>query len=134
MHVHAQSSDQDFEIIEMRAGRCVEVVLGDARGQLHDDTVFVDSFLLFDPADQIAELAMQSPAAAAAAGQIERAVSLVRGIVGKASCAFMERFLTMVAGASFLDNMTLYDHNVIFALKVDHIPMSLFMARLGIRF
>ena len=122
MYVDPDLGDQAFEIIEMRTGRCVEVVLGDAGGQLHNDAIFIDSFLLLDPSGQVAQLPMQRPAAAAAAGQIERAISFVPGIAGKSACALMERFFAIVAGTSFLDDVTLYDDDVIFALKIDHIP------------
>lgn len=100
----------------------MEVVFRDAGGQLYDDAVFIDSFLFFDPAGQVVEFAMQRPAAAAATGQIQRAIGFVPGIAGKTAGAFVKCCFAIIAGASFFNDMTLHNDDVIFAFQIDHIP------------
>ncbi len=53
-HVQAELCYQALEIIEMRTGRRMKIIFGQARSQLDDYAVFCDSFLLIDPAGQVA--------------------------------------------------------------------------------
>ena len=89
---------------------------------MYDNAAFGDSFLLLDPAGQVAEFPLQRPAAAAATGQIKRAIIFIIGIAGKAPRTIMECFLAVVAGTAFLDDVTLYDNDVFLVFKIDH-PM-----------
>ena len=88
---------------------------------MHDDSVFCYSFGLFNPSDQVAQLTVNRPAAAAATSQIEHAIGLVLWVSGKAAGAFVECLLAIVAGAAFLDNVALHYDDIIFVLHISHI-------------
>ena len=59
-------------------------------------------------------LAVYRPAAAAAAGKVQRPVVLVLWIRRKAAGPFVERLLAVVAAATLLDDMALDDCHVVF--------------------
>jgi hypothetical protein len=80
-NVQACLGYQAFEVVEMRARGGVVVVLRDARGKLYDNSVFSDLLLFADAADQVCELAMDGPAATAAAGYVDLAIDSVGGVV-----------------------------------------------------
>lgn len=112
--VDADFFDEGFEIILMRARGRVVVVFGNAGGQLDDDFVFVNALFLFERAFEERELAVQCPAAASAAGEVDHAVVFIRRVIGKPAGAFMKRLFAQIAGAAFFDNMTLNNDDVFF--------------------
>ena len=93
----------------------MKVVFGDTGGQLHDDLFFTDPFLFLDPAGQVTQFPMQCPAATAATGEINRAIGFILWVIGKTTGALMECFFAIVSGASFINDMALYDNDVILA-------------------
>ncbi len=70
-HVETDPLDQGLDVGQMRTRRRMVVVLGHAGGQLHDDPVLRDALLLGDGPEELRELAMARPAAAAAAGDAQ---------------------------------------------------------------
>jgi len=81
--IHPDFGHQPPDIIPMRARRSMIIVFGDAGGKLDDDFVLFDVFLFLDCTHQQRQLAMQPPAAASAAGQMNHTVQFLFGIRSK---------------------------------------------------
>ena len=100
------------------------IVLGDTGRKMHHDVALLKAVAFFAQFDQVAELAQQRPAAAAAAGEGQHPVIALLGVGGKSSAAVMESFFAMKAGAALADDMTLYDDNVLLIFDVGHFLIS----------
>lgn len=85
---------------------------------MHDNSVFCYSFVFINLSDEITQLTMCCPAAAAATGHTQHTIRFVLWIYRKTASAFVKRPLAVVAGAAFLDDMTLNYDNVIFVFHI----------------
>ena len=117
--IDAQLRNQGLQVVQMRTRRAMVVVFRDAGRELDDDSALLDPLPLVDLLDEIAQLAVQSPSAAASACQMEGPIRSVFGVVGESTRTFVKCFLAEVAGTTLLDQVALNDSNVILVLHGD---------------
>jgi hypothetical protein len=122
-YIKTDPRNQGLEVGQMGTGRGVVVVVRDAGGKLYDDLIFADPLFLLDRPDQVRELAMGRPAAAAAAGHAQGSVRLILGVLGEPAGPFVPSSLALIPRAPLLHDVALQDHNVLFLCEFYLTPL-----------
>ena len=110
----AQFFNLRFQVVYMRAWRCVVIVFGDAGRQLNGDCFFADIFFLFDHLRQIIQFSQNRLATTPSAIQVNDAIRLLLRVNLKPAGPFIEWFFTKVTGTSLFNDVALYDCNITF--------------------
>jgi hypothetical protein len=113
-HIKSELGNQFPEIVQMRAGRSVVIVLRDARGELNHDPVSFDPLFGFDFVYKATEFAVKRAAAATATRQVKCTVGFVGRIVHETAGTFVKRLLAGVSGTPLFHEVALHDCDVVF--------------------